>query len=118
MSTDPENATNPDNEQTTAADSATTPQDSTAASETLAASASRSSGKKSKSKATDAKPVYGKLRFALTQETEKAVRYTVLMTEGKPNALDPTQLVEEAVLSYLRKLRSKGMEFPKSILPE
>ncbi|GGG60367.1 hypothetical protein [Hymenobacter glacieicola] len=76
--------------------------------------------KKGKKSAGTSKPALGKLRFGLSIPTERAVRLACIMLEEIPNAPStPQQLIEEATIAFLKKLRaSKGLEFPKGLLSE
>ncbi|MBW3127708.1 hypothetical protein [Hymenobacter profundi] len=81
---------------------------------------SRSSGKKTHKTNKSTKPALGKLKFSLTQSSERALRVAAIMLEDFPNAPNtPQEIVEAATITYLKKLRnSKVLEISLSLLPE
>jgi len=87
---------------------------------TAAPSGPRNSGKKNKKPSAPQKPLYGKLRFALSPTTEKALRFAALMLEDEANmANTPQSILEEAVIRHMHYLSKRNVvQFPASLLPE
>lgn len=62
----------------------------------------------------------GKLKFPLTQPTERALRLAAILLEDASSGPTTAQeIIEHATVQYLKKLRSsKGLDIPLSLLPE
>ena len=101
----------------TSSQSTPTSNDSSAATTLGTRTAKKASGKNA---ALTAKPIMGKMKFPLTQNTERALRLAAILLEDAPSGPRTAQeLIELATVSMLKKLRTaKGLDIPFSLLPE